>query len=720
MHDDDVVSLDEQFHRLNPAQRAAVFHDDGPMLVLAGAGSGKTRVVTMRIARLILSGESPRTILAVTFTNKAAKEMKERLIELTGKSARGVFVSTFHSLCAKLLRRDAHRIGLSPSFAILDEGDQRGQLLQVARSMEIQLGDKEPKLVLSRIGYWKNQGFRTDVDPLLDQSEQHRARLGRVDEIAMLASRMWTPYASHLRALSAVDFDDLLLYARELLEQVPDVRKRYQALFRWLHIDEYQDTNPLQLDIVAQLCGPHRNLVVVGDDDQAIYSFRGADVENILAFDQNFAPCTVVKLEENYRSTGNILAAANAVIRQNTQRRDKTLFTSGGPGKVIELLGMADGDAEADAVGARIFNLVDDQKVPPDHIAILYRSSPQSRLFEEALRLRGVPYRVVGGMEFFQRKEVKDTLSMMSCICRPDEELAFRRVVNLPARGLGEKAVATFVAWAREQKLPLIDAAAIAGTTPECTGLKPTQEATLRRFAAPLLAARPRVLTEAWDEDADVAGTVRIALLRAGLQAVIDDEPELEKKERWKDTVDEVCDAFAAFVDKLREARQAPDLETSGVVLGEVGPDGPLATFLDRLALDEDNDDDDKDDERKAKGKVQMMSLHASKGLEFPYIFLVGLEEGLLPHRRVLEESGIKGIEEERRLCYVGITRARQVLTISHALTRRKRHELVQRRRSRFMDDIPSESLGLDPSPQAAPVDPAADFFAKMKAKFEK
>ncbi|HEY1098146.1 MAG TPA: 3'-5' exonuclease, partial [Myxococcota bacterium] len=618
------------------------------------------------------------------------------------------------SLCSKLLRRDAHRIGLSPSFAILDEGDQRGQLLQVARSMEIQLGDKEPKLVLSRIGYWKNQGFRTDVHPLEDQSETHRARVGRVDDIAMLAARLWIPYASHLRALSAVDFDDLLLYARELLENVPDVRKRYQALFRWLHIDEYQDTNPLQLDIVAQLCGPHRNLVVVGDDDQAIYSFRGADVENILGFDRTFAPCTVVKLEENYRSTGNILAAANAVIRTNTHRRDKTLFTSGGNGAPVELLGMADGEAEADAVGARIAQLVDDKKIPPDHIAILYRSSPQSRLFEEQLRMRSIPYRVVGGMEFFQRKEVKDTLALMSCIARPDEEISFRRVVNLPSRGLGEKAVGTFIAWAREQKLPLIDAAAVA----ERTGLKPAQEATLRAFAAPLLAARPKVLTETWNEDADVAGTVRFALMRACIQAVVDDEPELEKKERWKDTVDEVCDAFAAFVDKLREAHGAPDLEESGVVLGEIGPDGPLATFLDRLALDEDkDDDDDKDDEKKAKGKVQMMSLHASKGLEFPHVFLVGLEEGLLPHRRVLEESGNAGIEEERRLCYVGITRARQVLVISHALTRRKRHELIQRRRSRFMDDVPPEALGIEPTPEGPPVDPAVAFFAKMRAK---
>jgi len=706
------VSLDQQFHGLNPAQREAVFHTDGPLLVLAGAGSGKTRVVTLRIARLLLMGEAPKSILAVTFTNKAAKEMKERLVELSGRAARGVWVSTFHSLCARLLRRDAHRIGLSSSFAILDEGDQRAQLLTVSRGLGLQLGEKEPRMLLSRIGYWKNQGLRTDRSPLGIDDDVIRARVGRVDDIAMIADRLWMPYASHLRALSAVDFDDLLLYARELLESVPDVRKRYQALFRFLHIDEYQDTNPLQLDIVAQLCGPHRNLAVVGDDDQAIYSFRGADVENILAFDRTFAPCTVVKLEENYRSTGNILDAANGVIKTNTTRKEKTLFTSGGPGAPVEILGLADGDAEGDIVAERIHKLVTDDKVLPESIAILYRSSPQSRLFEEGLRLRGVPYRVVGGMEFFQRKEVKDTLAMMSCIARPDDELSFRRVVNMPARGLGEKAVATFIAWARARGQHLIDAAA----TAELTGLKPQQEATLRKFAGPLLAARPRVLAEVWDENADVAGTVRIAVLRAGLQAVIDDEAELEKKEKWQETVDEVCDAFATFTDTLREARTAPDLEASGVVLGEVGPEGPLAAFLDRLALDEEKDDD-KDDEKKAKGRVQLMSLHASKGLEFPYIFLVGLEEGLLPHRRVLEESGDRGIEEERRLCYVGITRARKVLTISHALHRRKRHELVPRKRSRFMDDIPLHALGK--LPEAVVEDPAADFFAKMRARFD-
>jgi len=563
---------------------------------------------------------------------------------------------------------------------------------------------------LSRIGLWKNQGFRTDKGPLAIDGEGS-ARVGRLDDVAALADRLWIPYAAHLRALSAVDFDDLLLYARELLEDTADVRKRYQALFRYLHIDEYQDTNPLQLDIVRQLCGAHNNIAVVGDDDQAIYGFRGADVHGILGFAQHFGtpqtPCTTVKLEENYRSTGNILAAANAVIKKNTQRMDKTLRTSGEAGAPVEILGLADGDAEGDAVCSRIATLVKEGAKPED-IAILYRAGPQSRVFEEGLRMRGVPYRVVGGMEFFQRKEVKDTLALMSCICRPDDELSFRRVVNLPARGLGEKAIATFVAHAKTTGRPLVDVAAdVSGTT-----LKPAQEATLRAFALPLVAARARVLAEAYDEDKDVADTVRQAVLRASIAAVIDDEPELEAKERWRDTVDEVTNAFASFVDGLREARLSPDLEASAVALGEVGPDGPLAAFLDKLALD-DKDDDDDDDEREKKGRVQLMSLHASKGLEFPYVFLVGLEEGLLPHRRVIEEGGL-GVEEERRLCYVGITRARRALVITRALHRRKRHELLARRASRFLEDIPLEAQGKSAD---VPADPAAAFFAAMRAR---
>ena len=694
---------------LNDAQRAAVMHDGGPLLVLAGAGTGKTRVVTTRIARLILQGESPRTILAVTFTNKAAKEMKERLTQLAGRAARGVWVSTFHSLCARLLRRDAHRIGLSNAFAILDEGDQHAQLVRVARNLGLKLDEaapgvnasKLPRLVLGRIGLWKNQGVRgTEEAPA-----QH-------DEVGLVARTLWQPYAAHLRSMSALDFDDLLLCARELLESVADVRARYQALFRWLHIDEYQDTNPLQLDITRLLCGPHQNLCVVGDDDQAIYAFRGADLENILAFDRQFTPCTVVKLEENYRSTALILDAANAVIAKNRARRDKSLRSGLGEGAPLALVPADDGENEAEQVAARIFDRVFREGAPPDSIAILYRAAPQSRLFEEALRLRGVPYRVVGGMEFFARKEVKGALAYLSCIARPDDELSFRRAVTAPARKIGEVALGRIVQAARERSVPVVEYAAQGA--PEAP-LKDDQRKALVAFAEPLLTARKPIALAADDPDGDAATLAHKAVLEAGLERLIDAEDDLAVRQRVQECIEEVMNAFAAFVERRRDAAEAPDLAESHLV---DPTEGALAAFLDRVRLDEDEADkkDDKSEEKKRKGKVQLMSLHASKGLEFPTVFLVGMEEGLLPHRRVLEESGERGVEEERRLCYVGFTRAQRLLVCSFAKARRRRHELLARRRSRFLEDVPARCL----PPVAAeeePADPAAAFFAAMRAK---
>jgi superfamily I DNA/RNA helicase len=696
---------------LNEAQRAAVFHDTGPMLVLAGAGSGKTRVVTTRIARLLLQGEPPRSILALTFTNKAAKEMKERLISLAGKTlARGVVVSTFHSLCARLLRRDAHRIGLSNAFSILDEGDQLAQLNRVARSMGVKLGEKEPRLVLSRIGLWKNQGVRRDQDPAALTDVMRRG-----DPVDLLAAQMWQPYAQHLRALAALDFDDLLLNARELLEDVADVRKRYQALFRWVHIDEYQDTNPIQLLITKLLVGHERNICVVGDDDQAIYAFRGADLENILAFDTQFSPCKVVKLEENYRSTALILGAANGVIAKNKTRRDKTLKSMLDAGNPVEIVAADDGDAEADSVGSRIFDVVMRQKVPAESVAILYRAAPQSRLFEEALRIRGVPYRVVGGMEFFQRREVKDTIAYLSCIARPDDEIAFRRAVNLPARGLGEKAVERIVAAAKSANVHVVEYAADGAID---APLKPVQRDVLAAFARPLVDVRATLAKLEHDPDGDFAGAARAAIDEAGLAALVESETDVAARERLIESIDEVTDALAAFVDRLRDAEEAPDLAESRLISAERGV---LDAFLDRVALDDDERDKDRDknEEKKAKGKVQLMSLHASKGLEFPTVFLVGLEEGLLPHRRVLEESGERGVEEERRLAYVGITRAQRTLVCTWAKARRKRHEIVGRRRSRFLDDVP-EDCRVKEAPVIEVADPAAAFFASMREKLAK
>lgn len=704
---------------LNDAQRAAVFHDRGPLLVLAGAGSGKTRVVTTRIARLLLQGEAPRSILALTFTNKAAKEMKERLILIAGRPlARGVVVSTFHSLCARLLRRDAHRIELSNSFSILDEGDQLAQLQRVARAAGLKLQEKEPRMVLSRIGLWKNMGLRTSEPAPLES-------LGG-DPISLLAARLWQPYAAHLRALAGLDFDDLMLCARELLEKTPDVRKRYQALFRWVHIDEYQDTNALQLEITKMLVGAERNICVVGDDDQAIYAFRGGDIENILSFDTQFpkadgTPCDVVKLEDNYRSTGLILQAANAVIGKNKGRRDKTLRSTLGDGRPVEIVAAEDGDAEADTVSARIFAAVFDKErpQPAEHIAILYRAAPQSRLFEEGLRLRGVPYRVVGGMEFFARREVKDTIAYLCCIARPDDELAFRRAVNLPARGLGDKTVERILQAARSANMHVVDFAARAlDLAPGTLPLKPAQLSTLAHFARPLVDARAQVARAERDPEGDVAGVARAAIDEAGLAALVDGEMDLTARERLLDSIEEVIDALAAFVDRLRDAAETPDLEDSRVVSD--GEDrGALDAFLDRVTLDDEerDRDKDKDEKRDKKGKVQLMSLHASKGLEFPTVYLVGLEEGLLPHRRVLEESGARGIEEERRLAYVGITRAQRTLVCSWAKTRRRRHEMIARRRSRFLEDVPAACLAPSAPEPVIPEDPAAAFFAAMKSK---
>ncbi len=697
---------------LNPAQREAVVHDRGALLVLAGAGSGKTRVVTMRIARLLEKGVQARSILAVTFTNKAAREMKERLIEQVGKPARGVWISTFHSLCSRLLRRDAHRIGISTGFTILDEGDQLSQLVRVAKQLGLKLDDGVPKLVLQRIGYAKNQGVRAG-DPFPG-----------TDDVATLAGRLMKPYVEHCRALSALDFDDLLLCGRELLETVHDVRKRYQALFRYVHVDEYQDTNPLQFDLIRMLVGPEKNLCVVGDDDQAIYGFRGASLDNILTFDTQYAPCTVVKLEQNYRSTGNILSCANAVIAKNTARREKTLFSALGDGEKVILRAVDDGEGEGDAVGSAIFDLVNAKNETlrrPKDIAILYRAGPQSRVFEEALRLRGVPYTVVGGMDFFQRREVKDTVAWLSCIARPNDELAFRRVVNLPSRGLGEMAVEKIVAAAKAAGRNIVDTAAEGAPG---ALLKAAQQESLKRFGAPLVAARIELERLRHDEEADLADVAWKAIRKAGLDDALAAETDLKARDKLLEAAQEVCDAFASWCDRLRGASEAPDLEESRVVDGDAAP---LDSFLDRIALDEEERQRAKDEKKSRNGekkkddgpgKVQLMSLHASKGLEFPVVFFVGFEEGLLPHRRVLEESGETGVAEERRLAYVGITRAREQLVMTYAKFRRKRKMMMARRRSRFADDLPPEAILLvTPQAMSMEEDPAAAFFAGMKDK---
>jgi len=686
---------------LNDAQRAAVAHGGGPLLVLAGAGSGKTRVVTTRIARLIAEGVSGRSILAVTFTNKAAREMRERLFALVGRDrARGITVCTFHALAARMLRRDGHRIELSTQFTILDESDQLSQLLRVAKEQGVDMGDHKPALVLSRIGWMKNQGMRDEVP------------VSSSDPLHLLAHRLYAPYRRHNRALHAVDFDDLLLLTVELLERAPDVKKRYQTVLQHVLIDEYQDTNPVQDELVRRLVGPHRNLVVVGDDDQAIYGFRGSAIENILRFDLDWAPCAVVKLEENYRSTGHILACANAVIAKAGARKEKTLRAQLALGEKVRVLTCDDGEHEASSVASEIARAVETGEARPGDVALLYRANPQSRAFEEELRLRGVPYRVVGGQEFFERRDVKNVLAYLSLVARPSDELAFRRVVNLPARGLGEKTVAAVVEHARATNASLVDAC-----VDEAIGARVKLEAAQRlaAFARPLSLARA-VLARKSDDD-DPIETLSEAVRAAGYQAVIDAEKDLAARERTSEALDEVLDAVASWLDRVREAKEAPDLESSWVV----DADAPfLESFLDRVALDEEERrrerEKKKDGDKSEKSdRVTLMSLHASKGLEFPVVYLVGLEEGLLPHRRVLDEGN--GVDEERRLVYVGITRARTRLTITHARARRRRQSVLPRTPSRFLGDLPEESVVREGVVTGSNEELAAQFFTKMLSK---
>lgn len=694
---------------LNPEQQSAVDHNEGPMLVLAGAGSGKTRVVTTRIARLLKEGVPGKSIVGLTFTNKAAKEMKERLKGIAGPAARGVTLSTFHSLGARVLREDGHRIGLPGNFTILDQADQVAQVTRVAKDHGIDVREAPAVKLLGRIGWYKNRGLLPG----------HVVTTG--DPIDGAAARIYGAYTEHLRQLGAVDFDDLQLLTRELLKTATDVAKRYQARIRFMLVDEYQDTNPLQLELVRLLAGDYPNLCVVGDDDQAIYGFRGSDVEGILSFSTQFAPCKVVKLEQNYRSTQLILTAANGVIGKNTHRMDKTLFSALGDGEKLRLVTLSDGAEEASWVAKRLAEWTTDGTYEPRDCALLYRAGPQSRPFEEALRLEGVPYVVVGGQTFFERREVKNVLAYLSLMVNPTDEVAFRRVVNLPARGIGDTTIKKLVAGAKkaEQSLLAFTAAGAPGVA-----LKLAQKENLLRFAGPLMDGHYKLRedTEAVGPDPiEAADVCEAAIRRAGLDAAIRRDPDLKSRAKTKDALEEVTDALMLWMDRVRDAEENPDLEESRVIRHS---GDALQAFLDRIALDEEErqrererkKQNDKEGER--PNQVTLMSLHASKGLEFPCVFMVGFEDGLLPHRRVLDEGGLDAVAEERRLCYVGITRAQRRLVLTRAASRRRRRQLVPRHVSRFAADIPPEAITEeDLSQPEETFASAAEAFAAFKAR---
>jgi DNA helicase-2/ATP-dependent DNA helicase PcrA len=655
---------------LNPPQREAVTTVEGPLLVLAGAGSGKTRVIVHRIAYLMARGVDPEAILAVTFTNKAAGEMRERVAAVAGAAGVDVLVSTFHAFGLWLLQQEHLAAGLPKRFAICDAGDQAALVKRCMREVRIDDRSFDAGRVLSMLSRAKNEGRRIKVK-----------EAGQGDDYDLVASEVQPRYEQALRAQRSVDFDDLISLPVKLLRKDPALRRKYARRFRHVLVDEYQDTNVAQLELLKLLAGDDRNVCVVGDDDQAIYGWRGAEVKNILRFEKHFAGAKEVRLEHNYRSTGNILACANAVIAKNPDRRPKTLFTPAGPGEKVRLVALENEEEEARWVAEEIGRLRREGRAWGD-FAVLYRLNAQSRPLEEALRAASMPHVVHGGPAFFDRAEVRDLLAYLKVCSAPQDEVSLARIVNVPARGIGDTSLERAQSWAVAQGVPLFDALSRAAEVPELPrgaaeriGAFVALVARHRaRFAEGKLAEAARALVA----EVDLYGHAR-----ASVQS-------LDAGQRKVDAIDGILRSLEAH--EQRSARPS------------------LATWLQRLALDSRSEEDPAPD-----GGISLMTLHAAKGLEFPVVFLVGAEEDLLPCAGIQGEA--RDLGEERRLAYVGLTRARERLYVTRAAARTRRGKVLPRTPSRFLDDLPAAaSEKVDPAAGEAREDVAATAAGVMAA----
>jgi DNA helicase-2/ATP-dependent DNA helicase PcrA len=670
---------------LNPQQQAAVTHRDGPLLLLAGAGSGKTRVITCRIVHLLHCGVQPEQILAVTFTNKAAREMRERVQEMVGKKAgKGMVVATFHALCVRLLKEHIDRLGFKKNFSIYGASDQQRLVRDLLRELTSESSIKDAEQVLWRIGTAKNQCL---------MPEQYKG--DERDPFSLVTAHIYPRYQKALKAFNAVDFDDLLLFCVRLFDENPDLLEHYRERFKYQMVDEYQDTNPVQYRLLQLLSGGHGNLCVVGDDDQSIYAFRGADVSNILDFEKDFPGTKTIKLEQNYRSSGNILACANGVISQNRKRREKALWTADGDGADVEYLLCEDSEDEARMVMERIHTEMARGHYRYGDFAILYRTNSQSRSYEEQLNYEDIPFVLIGGQQFYERKEVKDVIAYLKVIDNPSDEVSLLRVLNYPKRGIGESSVDRIIRHSAEHNISLwklFHHPEEVGELNErtCVGLFEFVDL-IRRYRTQFSKSLPMVETL----------TALMAELKLA-EEIYRQEKDLQVAKRRIDNQNEILNSLAWYLENY-------DLPS-------------LSGFLERVTLNDDDRPGKNDKESKLeRNAVTLMSLHSSKGLEFPVVFLVGMEEGFLPHKKSIYETF--DIDEERRLCYVGITRAQKQLVLLGARHRRKYGKMEQREPSRFLSEIPKERLVVrDREPAASNPEQqeqsASSFFSKMGQMF--
>ncbi len=641
---------------LNPSQRAAVEHRGGPLLIVAGAGSGKTRVLTRRVAHLLATRDAqPGQILAITFTNKAAGEMKERVAELVGGRARAMWVSTFHSACVRILRSESSRLDVSSSFTIYDQADSLRLMSMVLRDMSLDPKKFTPRSFLGQVSNLKNE--------LIDHETYASRTANHMEE--MLAEA-YGEYQRRLRRANAFDFDDLISGTVAVLQLFPDVAEHYRRRFRHVLVDEYQDTNHAQYMLIKELVGPETpdlpagQLCVVGDADQSIYAFRGATIRNIEEFERDYPNATTIMLEQNYRSTQTILTAANTVISRNASRREKKLWTDAGPGQPIVAYVADDEHDEASFIATEIDRLTDEEGFRPADVAVFYRTNAQSRSVEEIFIRVGLPYRVVGGTRFYERREVRDAIAYLRALANPDDEVSLRRILNTPKRGIGDRAEAMVEAFAQRERIGF---AAALDRAAEAPGIATRSLTNVEAFVRLMSDLRTIV-----DSGADPA-TV--------LQAVLEQSGYLAELQASSDPQDETR------VENLAE------LESVAQEFTTENPEGSLTDFLERVSLVADSDEIPDDDE--SGGVVTLMTLHTAKGLEFPIVFLTGMEDGVFPHMRSLGDA--RELEEERRLAYVGITRARQRLYVTRSVTRSAWGTPAFNPPSRFLDEIPEEVL---------------------------